>query len=290
MKNISIVIFITLAFSTIAFAGGPWPQKKGKGYFKLSEWWIVFDQHYTGSGQVDPNVTTGIFNTSFYGEYGITNRFTAVVNAPLLSRNYMNNLRSATTEEIIAPGEAINRFGDVDLTFKYGLNKQGSSIPVALSLILGLPTGTTSAGALNNLQTGDGELNQILRLDIGSGFNIGNTAGYISGYTGYNNRTNGFSEEFQYGVELGLGFGKGKFWTTAKLTGAESFNNGDTAATTTSTSIFANNAEFTSIGLEANLYLTKKIGISAGFANAFRGQIIAAAPSYTVGVFYDMSK
>ena len=116
-------------------AGGPWPQKKGNGYFKLSEWWIVFDQHYSGQGQIDPNVTTGIFNTSFYGEFGITDRFTTTVNAPLLSRNYMNNLRSATTEEIIAPGEAINRFGDVDLGFKYGLNKQGSSVPIALSLV-----------------------------------------------------------------------------------------------------------------------------------------------------------
>ena len=290
MKNISLVFIIIIVFSTFTFAGGPWPQKKGKGYFKLSEWWIVFDQHYTDQGLIDPNVTTGIFNTSLYAEYGITNRFTTILNAPLLSRNYMNNLRSATTEDIIVAGEAINRFGDVDLGFKYGLTKPGAKTPIALSLILGLPTGTPVAGELNNLQTGDGEFNQIIQIDAGRGFNIGKTPAYISAYTGFNNRTKDFSEEFRYGVEFGFALAKSKLWVTSKLNAVESFKNGATAETVTSTSIFANNSEFSSIAFEANYYVTKKVGISAGVAGAFRGEIIAAAPSYSVGVFYDMSK
>ena len=138
MKNISIVVLIIFIFSTFSFAGGPWPQKKGKGYFKLSEWWIVFDQHYTDQGLIDPNVTTGIFNTSLYAEYGFTNRLTGVLNGALVSRNYMNNLRSATTEELIVAGEAINRLGDIDVSLKYGLTKPDSKIPIALTLTLGL--------------------------------------------------------------------------------------------------------------------------------------------------------
>ena len=101
MKNLISIIFISVIFLNVSFAGGPWPQPKGKGYFKLSEWWTVFDQHYTDQGLIDPNVTTGIFNTSLYAEFGITNRLTAQFNGALLSRNYMNNLRSATTEELL---------------------------------------------------------------------------------------------------------------------------------------------------------------------------------------------
>ncbi len=289
MKNISIVILIII-FSTSVFAGGPWPQQKGKGYFKLSEWWIVFDQHYTDQGLIDPNVTTGIFNTSLYAEYGITNRLTAQFNGALVSRNYMNNLRSNTTKEIIVAGEAINRLGDIDVSLKYGLTKPGSKIPVALTLTLGLPTGTPSAGTLNNLQTGDGEFNQILQIDAGKGFSIGKSSAYVSGYAGINNRTNQFSEEFRYGGEIGLGLAKNKLWLAAKLQAVESFKNGATAETVSSTSIFANNSEFTSLGLEANLYVTKKLGLSVGAAGAFRGEIIAAAPSYSVGVFVDLSR
>ena len=56
-KTISFII-ILISCSHFLTAGGPWPQPKGKGYFKLSEWWIIFDQHYTDQGLIDPNVTT----------------------------------------------------------------------------------------------------------------------------------------------------------------------------------------------------------------------------------------
>lgn len=288
MKKIIIAIGILLfSFSNLQ-AGGPWPQAKGNGYFKLSEWWLIFDQHYTDTGLTDPNLTTGIFNTSIYGEYGLTDRLTTIINAPLFSRSYMNNLRSMTTDEILIEGEAINSIGDIDVGIKYGLTKPGTKIPISASLILGLPTGVTSGGELNSLQTGDGEFNQIIQVDAGTGFSIGKSSAYVSGYLGFNNRSNGFSEEFRYGLEFGLGLLKKKVWLNAKLTAVESLKNGDTAETTTSTSVFANNAEFVSTALEVNVYVTKKIGISASAAGALRGEIIAAAPSYSVGVFFDL--
>lgn len=290
MKKLIIFLCAITYLSTLS-AGGPWPQPKGKGYFKLSEWWIVFDQHYTDAGKIDPNVTTGIFNTFFYGEYGFTDRFTGIVNAPLFSRNYMNNLVSRTTNDVLVPGEAVNSLGDIDLGFKYGLTKPGNSIPISVTLFLGLPTGKEVAGTQRNLQTGDGEFNQILQFDVGTGFKLGEKLnGYASSYVGFNNRSNGFSEEFRYGLEAGLGLFDQKLWLIGRLNAVESFKNGDDAGTVTSTSIFANNTEFTGLAFEAAYYLTKRIGISASVAGAFKGEIIAAAPSYSVGVFYDMNK
>jgi hypothetical protein len=288
MQKIILSISILLLTASISYAGGPWPQPKGEGYFKLSEWWIIFDQHYTDQGLIDPNVTNGIFNTSFYGEYGVTDRFTLVLNAPLFSRAYNNNLRSATTDEIIAPGDAINSIGDIDLGFKFGLTGADAKIPVALSLTLGVPTGNSQGGIAENLQTGDGEFNQLIQLDAGRGFNIGSASSYISAHIGFNNRTNDFSEEFRYGFEWGVGLFDNRFWLNTKINGSESFKNGFNAASANATSIFANNSEFFSIGVEGNIHLTENFGISAGVANAVRGEIIAAAPSYSVGVFYQM--
>ncbi len=288
MKKLT-VLFVVIAFSTHAlFAGGPWLKPKGKGYYKLSEWWTVFDQHYTDTGLLDPNVTTGIFNTSLYAEHGIHKRLNLLVNATLFSRNYMNNVRSRTTDELIIPGEALNSVGDIDLGVKYGLSKPGSKIPISATLILGIPTGTPAGGTQNNLQTGDGEFNQILQIDAGSGFQLGKTSAYLSAYAGINNRTKGFSEEFRYGLEFGLGLLKNKLWISSKLNAIESFKNGFTAETVTSTSVFANNAEFTSLAFETNVFISKNFGVSANAAGAFRGEIIAAAPSYSVGVFYDL--
>lgn len=288
MKKLFVFV-ISLSFSSQILAGGPWTQSKGSGYFKLSEWWIVYDQHYTDSGAKDPNVTSGIFNTFFYGEYGLTDRLTGVINAPLFSRNYMNNLISLTTNETLVEGEAVNSIGDIDLTLKYGLTAPGSKFPLSLSLLFGLPTGKSVAGALNNLQTGDGEFNQLIQLDAGTGFQLSNSANaYFSTYLGLNHRTEGFSEEFRYGLEFGAGLMNQKFWLIARLNGVESFKNGDNAASINSTGIFANNTEYTSISFEANYYVSDQAGLSVNFASAFRGEIIAAAPSYSVGVFLDL--
>jgi len=288
-KSISILTLLLL-FSISAIAGGPWPQKKGNGYFKLSEWWLIYNQHFTDSGEIDPNITSGIFNTSLYAEYGFTDRLTGILFAPLYSRNYYNNQVSATTGELLLQGESLNSVGDFDVSLKYGLTKPGAKIPISATLTLGLPLGATGGGELGILQTGDGEFNQIIQVDAGTSFQIGSTAAYTSAYLGVNNRTQGFSEEFRYGFEFGVGLMNQKLWLIGRLGGVESFQNGDTVESINNTSIFANNAEFTSFGIETSYYLTKNIGVSASFAGAFRGQIIAAAPSYSVGVFYDMSR
>ena len=291
MKRILTSATVILLFAQLSFAGGPWTQKQGVGFYKLSEWWTIFDQHYTDQGLIDPNVTTGIFNTFLYAEHGITDRLTGIFNGAVFSRNYMNNLRSATTEQILVPGEGLNSIGDIDIGFKYALNRPGSKIPIAASIVLGIPTGNPSAGTQGNLQTGDGEFNQMIQIDAGKGFVLGDgIQSYVSTYVGLNHRTQGFSEEFRYGVEAGLGLMDQRLWLITRFTSIESFKNGDTAETITSTSIFANNSEFTSLSIEANFYVTGRFGVSVSAAGALRGEIIAAAPSFSAGVFLDLSK
>lgn len=290
MKKIAaLLIFSSITFSSL-FAGGPWTQKKGKGYYKLSEWWLTYNQHFTDTGELDPNITTGIFNTAIYAEYGFSDRLTGLIYAPIFSRNYYNNQVSGTTGETLIQGEALNSVGDFDVSLKYGLTSPGAKIPISVTLTLGLPLGQTGKGELNILQTGDGEFNQMIQFDAGTSFKLGNINAYSSAYVGVNNRTNGFSEEFRYGIELGLGLWNQKLWVIGRLGGVESFQNGALTDPNTSTSIFANNSEFTSFGVEAAYYVTKNAGFSVSFASAFRGRIIAAAPSYSVGVFYDLSR
>ena len=288
MKNIFLSLFIVLIFSTLAQAGGGWTQPKGGIYLKLSEWWIVSNQHYTDAGLIDPNTTSGIFNTSIYGEYGITDRITALAYIPFFSRSYMNNVVSGTTGELLIPGEAINGFGDSDIGIKYALNPNGK-IRTAATIMFGLPLGEDAGGTQKNLQLGDGEFNQLLQLDASSSFSIKNKATiYGTATVGFNNRTQGFSDEFRYGLEVGIGLLENRFWLVGKLTGVESLKNGTLASEVTSTSVFANNSEFTSFTTEVAYYVTKKFGVSASYATAFRGEIIFANPSYSVGVFLDL--
>ncbi len=269
-------------FSSV-YSGGGWPQPKGKGYFKLSEWWVNADQHYTLGGLKDPNVTTGLYNTTFYGEYGFTNKFTGVINVPLLSRNVVNNLISGTTNEIITPGEAINSPGDAEITLKYGVF-QHSAISISASIIFGIPLGENAGGLAGNLQTGDGEFNQIFRIDAGIPLG-GNDAfsAYGNVYGGYNLRIRGFSDEIRYGAELGIGIFSQKLYVTGRYDVIKSRNNEESGAI--DGSFFANNSEVTSLTGEISYQITSKVGVSASYGTALDGKIIYAAPSYSFGVF-----
>ena len=290
MKN-SIYIFLVFTFltSTSSFAGGGWPQPKGKTYLKLSQWWSIGDEHYTDIGLIDGNVTLGVFNTSIYAEHGITDRLTGIVYFPFFSRTFNNNLVSRTTNEILAPGDAINSIGDTDIKIKYGITKPGSKIAVSGSVLFGIPLGNDQGGIQQNLQTGDGEFNQLLQIDAGTGIQLGGKTGlYANSYVGVNNRTNGFSDEFRFGLEVGLGLQEYKWLFISRLDILKSFNNGSLPSQVTSTSIFANNTEFTSLGFEVNYTINKKFGFSAGYATAINGRIIISSPSYNVGVFVNL--
>ena len=154
MRSLLLIACCLFSFSLLA---GPWPQPKGKGYFKLYEWWLRFDQHFTSTGELDPNATLGLYNTSLYAEYGLTDRLTGVINLPLYSRNEINNQVSGTRGNVIIPGEAIGGLGDTDISLRYALNKPGSAVPLSATLTLGLPLGEDAGGTQGNLQTGDGE-------------------------------------------------------------------------------------------------------------------------------------
>ncbi len=267
-------------------AGGGWPQPKGHGYIKLFQWWIVADQHFTDQGKIDPNVTNGIFNTGIYGEYGITDRLTGVLYVPFFSRAYFNNTVSGTTGDVLIPGEAINSFGDTDISLKYGLITKG---PIVLSatLRLGLPIGNSGGGTDGNLQTGDGEFNQVLQFDASTSFRLGKSNAYANVYAGYNNRTNGFSDEVHFGAEAGVSFlKKNRLTAIFRMIGIRSMRNGNLNDGINNTSIFANNSEFVSLSPELAYQLDDNWGISASYASAISGKIIFANPSYSVGVFY----
>lgn len=278
------LIHLLLLLSIPMLADDAWPQPKRGGYFKLNQWWLIADQHYTDIGLLDPNVTSGLYFTSVYAEYGLTDRFTAQVYFPFFARSLFNNTVSATTGEIITPGEAINSVGDMDLGFRYGL-LQKNSFSLSAFVQLGLPFGKSMGGSSGVLQTGDGEFNQALRMEVGQGLQFGKFSGWFKGYLGVNNRTKGFSDEFQYGTEIGTNFGKGKVLLIGRLYGVESFNNGTLPSEAAGTSIFANNTEHLTISPEINVKITKKWGLSANFAKPLSGKLIYANTAYSIGVY-----
>lgn len=293
MKSYKVAILILISImSTPIFAGGGWTKKKGKSYIKVSGWWIESKNFFNGQGfDSSSNVDRGLFNVNVYLEYGISDKLTAIGYIPFFSRAYENReVDQDGIESPQRPGGDLNTFGDSEVGLKYQIYKN-SAVSLAGSVILGLPFGDPgSSGEVPALATGDGEFNQILRFDAGfSILNNSNFSLYGNTYVGFNNRTEGFSDEFRFGAELGAGLIENSLWLVQKLDLIESFENGDEVGQNNSGgSIFANNTEVMNLTTEIAYNFTKKLGIAGSVAIPVSGSNVFADPAYSVGLYLDI--
>lgn len=275
----SIIVSLIFLIAANALAGGGWPQPKGKGYFKLSQSYLLSSKIFDGNGDVTDLVPSyGYFATSLYAEYGFTDRLTGVLYMPFFARATKNELQYNQPGVPSEPGAALNSFGDTDIAIKYGL-LTNKPIVVSATILFGLPLGNNGATNANALQTGDGEFNQMLRVDASHSFYPKKF--YVSAYGAFNNRTKGFSDEVRFGAEIGWTLKK--FIPILKISTVHSLFNGDVGVV--QNGVFSNNIEFISPALELNYQLTDKVGISASMATALAARNILASPNFGIGVY-----
>ena len=278
ISQTSLFLFILMAIAPSVSTAQAWTKGKGEGFYKLDFSTIRATNVLDSKGNLVPFRTLTNTITSFYGEYGINNKLTAIAYVPFFVRNTVNATKGNQTGNIIAPAITNNNFGDIDLGLRYQLfNKKG--ISVSANVLLGLPTG--DARQADALFTGDGEFNQMVKIAVGTG----KTKWWTQGALGFNNRTKGFSDEFRYDFEFGYKFFNDRLLAIFKINGIESLNNGNAKAALTG--LFSNNVEYMGLGPEFLYYINKKknIGASLRVAGALKGQNILAAPSIAVGVF-----
>lgn len=275
IKKLLTITLTAVCFSV--FAGG-WPKEKGKGYYKIGYSWINGTHFFDSQGdKLALERELGFFTTSFYGEYGVNDRLTAIAYVPFATMARLEGLNGS-------PGGSITTIGDTNLGFKYGLIT-GKPNVLSASLLLGLPFGQTSndtSGGVESLQTGDGEFNQLFKLEsghsLGSGF-------YASGFLGINIRSKGFSEEIRFGGEVGhvskalIGI--------LKFQSINSLMNGKSTEAATA-DFFNNNLELFSLSPEVAWRLSEKWGFSVNYTMYLSGRKTFANPNTTVGVYLEL--
>lgn len=276
------IVINTVAFFIILtnlYAGG-WPQPAGGGFFKLDFSFIRAREFYGMDGETyrinGAGTMLGYYTTSFYGEYGLTKKLTAIGYVPFFVRNTVNEGIGSITGEVLQQGLENSSIGDIDLGLRYGLWTEGRW-SVTTALLLGLPTGDWDNPDL--LFTGDGEFNQQLRLEAGYGAD----RWYATGYVGFNNRTEDFSDEFRFEAEFGYKFWDNRLLAGVKLTGTQSFNNGN--PTGSANGLFGNNVEFVSPQLFLAYEHQQKLGFVAQVNGAVSGRNVLAAPMVSAGVY-----
>jgi protein XagA len=284
MKKATKISAISTLILFLIFSGDPsvlnaqaWTKAKGSGFYKLDYSYIGATRIFDTKREVVPFPSSSNSIASFYGEYGVSDKFTIIGYVPFLVLNASEALKNTAGVQLRGPVSNSN-FGDVDLGFRYQLyNKNGYS--VSANLFLGLPTGNSKQA--NDFNSGDGEFNQMLKIGVGTG----KKQWWAQGAVGFNNRTNNYSDEFRYDIEVGYKLFNERLLTMFKINGIESLNNG--TAKENAVGLFSNNVEFSGFGPEFLYYFNdkKKMGISFRAAGSFKGRNVLAGPSFSGGFF-----
>ncbi|WP_321826708.1 hypothetical protein [Maribacter dokdonensis] len=261
MEKIKIFLGICFCLLTVGLqAQSGWTREAKGFYLQASASYFSSNNYYTTEGRLADQGSD--FRTSgllLYGEYGISDRFTAIVDLPIV------RLNSFSTTETVAG------VGNIRLGVKYKLLK---SFPLSLQVALDIPTndGTNFARSNEpnafgqfdeiNLPVSDGEFNIWTTLAASHGFKNGKT--YASAFSSVNFRTEGFSNQFQAGVELGhLFFNKlyliGKLKIQERLSSENNVQSGSF--------LFGEGTTFTNYGITSMYKITDHFNLVAQYSD-----------------------
>ena len=270
---IIILLFLIFTLATEQVFGGAWPQKKGSGYYKISFLYLSGDNIYNSDGVKIPIVKFNDFTIGAFGSFGITENLTGFLNVTLFKSTNLDSTRQDAGFDT-----EISGFGDIDIGVKYGLLKFDKTV-ISGKLLFGIPTGkgTPDSGLL----TGDGEFNQAIGIEAGHSFWPAKV--YLTEGIFFNNRTNGFSDDFRYFIESGVNISN-SLSLIVRLHGLISFNNGDPNVKG-GFGIFSNNQQYLAYNAELVYKITTNWGISAYYESGTKGKNIISAPIINVGIF-----
>lgn len=268
-----LVLLITIGGPVQTRAGGGWVKKKRSFYGKVSVSSFRSNKYYSLLGNLnDQGAQFRQTSVDLYAEYGLTNRLTLILNAPVFRANRFVNTGTASG------------FGDTMVELKYGLLTK--KIPVAISISPTFPTGKSRVlvanndrpGNLINLPTGDGELNIWTRGYASSSLG---TNTYVSVDVGYNFRTQGFTNQYTFAGEIGHRFGK-KLWLNSTL---RQFATAGTPNPNKGSFVYGEGLEYVSYSFGAACALSRQISLTADYQNMLgRRQNVYSGPMVGLGL------
>lgn len=300
-RSFTLIMMLMVVFQTTTHAGGPWPKKKKEGYAQLGFSYIGYNQFFNHEGKVvSLRRPVTDFTTQLFLDYGITDRLTLTANLPfkyVASADKISSSDSTYFQDTIQSGSLFG-LNNVMLGLRYNIiNKK-----VLFSAGMNFEANVAKYDSLTTLRTGPSAWVFHPYLSVGSTFAQGKLYTFLD--AGYRIRTNNYSHEADFNFELGYSWNY-KTYFVLSVTGRFSLQNGsydnnvttvfnESDSTTTvihpngrdlHTSLYPNNQQYVGYGLKF-IQKIKKVHINAAVYFG-TGNMVAAAPSYNLGVAYE---
>lgn len=269
-------LYTIIAILSVQFllAQSPWTQEKGKFYTQLSFTTISnYDEVFGDPDyQTDREITDNTLQ--LYGEYGISNKTTLIVNLPIkfISTGDVVNGSAFITED------SKSAFGNVSV----GLRHQFYNKKWIISGQLNVEANTGIFEAASGIRTGQDAWSFTPTINIGRSFD----KFYVQAFTGIDLKTNDYSSNFKIGGEIGTKV-HSKIWLIGFVDIVSSFNDGDVnlPLSNAATALYVNNQEYGAFGLKAVGEINKSFGGILSFGGAFSGNNVAKQAAITVGLY-----
>lgn len=266
-----VVLLVAVSLTEVA-AGGGWVKKKRAFYGKISVGSLRSNRYYSLTGTLnDQGAQFRQTSLNLYAEYGLTNRLTVILNVPGFRSN-----RFATTGRTAGIGDAM-------VELKYGLLT--GKIPVAISVAPSLPIGKNRAlvadvnrpGNQINLPIGDGELNVWTRAYASLPLS---SRAYVSFDGGLNLRTQGFSNQYTVGAELG--YKVGTVWLNGTVRRLATVGTPDPNK---GSFVYGEGLAYVGYSFSAAVPVTPKLSLTVDYANLLGGQRnVYSGPTLGIGL------
>jgi hypothetical protein len=284
-RKLLFALLLALGAQTV-MAGGPWPRKKATGYAQLGATYLGYSKIFDANSDiVDLRRNMTDVTVQAYLEYGLSDRFTLVVNLPF---KYVSS--SESINETAYFNDTLNAGSSFGLnTVMMGLRYNIINKKFLLTAGINGEANVARYDSLTAIRTGP--LTFVIHPYLSTGTSFGKF--YTQLEAGYRIRTNGYSHELDLGYELGYSWNQKTFFIL-NVRGRVSVQNGSYDNATSiehpygrdiHTLIDPNNQTYVGYGLKF-IQKIKKVHINAGIYSGY-GQLVAATPSFNLGLAYE---
>ena len=280
LKAFSLGFMCFISLDLAAQSG--WTKQKTEGFYQLSFQSMKSKDYFSLGGELLETNRFSQQSLVFYGEYGLTDKFTIIANWPLQTWNGFE-----TTE-------TVSGLGDLRLEFKHALLKK--YFPLSISVAPELPIGRANHFAHSkindfekiNIPSGDGEFN--VWTTLATSFALPDIPFYGNIFTSYNFRTQydgvSFSDQFAIGAEIGYHIAD-VVWVNARLNALKSVDDVPVATDF----VRGDGSEYTGYSFGASVPVYKNIHLSLNYRNyndwIFSRKNIYSSGVLGIGVYYE---
>ncbi|WP_282122563.1 hypothetical protein [Algibacter mikhailovii] len=274
MKNVLILLVLSASINT--FAQGAWTQKRGEAYTQLSFSTIGSYSSIYGNPNYETEREITDNTLQLYGEYGLNNKTTLILNIPLKFIE-TGNLVSTTAPVTIASSNT--SLGNIVM----GIKRQFYNNKWVISGLLNLEANSGSFENESGIRTGIDAWSFTPTLNAGLSFKWF----YAQAFTGVAFRTNDYSSSFKIGGEIGIRPIK-RILVIGLIDVVKSFENGDVVLPPSNllTGLYVNNQEYAAYSLKFVGEITNKLGVNIGIGGAFSGNNVARRQALTFGAYH----